>query len=274
MRTVIPILIIVLSFSCSVKNSESDIHESTVDTNTSTSFQLSGSSKLNQFANQNARLIKKADYYFKVNDVRKSSEAIEQTLVKYPAFISSSNLELANGKIQNEITIRVQSEYFNELLKEIDKMALYVHYRNVSTADVSKEFVDLESRLKTKREVESRYTEILRKKAGTIEELLEAEKQIGALHEEIEATISRINFLKDQVGYSTINLKFYQETDHQLSEQETLAAQFANAFTSGFNGLVVIGLVLTNLWPLLFLIIIFLLIWRFKSKTILKPEKI
>jgi hypothetical protein len=137
---------------------------------------------------------------------------------------------------------------------------------------VSKEFVDLESRLKTKREVELRYTEILRKKAGTIEELLEAEKQIGALHEEIEATISRINFLKDQVGYSTINLKFYQETELQLSEQETLASQFADAFTSGLNGLVVIGLLLTNLWPVLVLITIAFLIWRVKNKAILKTE--
>jgi len=125
--------------------------------------------------------------------------------------------------------------------------------------------------LKTKREVEIRYTEILRNKAGTIEELLETEKQIGALHEEIEATISRINFLKDQVSYSTIHLKFYQELDQQVSEEETLSAQFLGAFTSGLNGLVIIGLLLTNLWPAVVLIIVALLAWRPKSKIKMKP---
>jgi hypothetical protein len=163
------------------------------------------------YSDGKTQLIKTANYRFEVDNVKKSTEVIMAAIRKYPAYISSSSLHLKNPILENKMAIRVQNQYFHELLQEIDLQAKFVNHRDVITADVSKEFVDLESRLKTKREVEVRYMEILRKKAGTIEELLNAEQQIGELHEEIEATISRINYLKEQVSYSTINLEFYQK---------------------------------------------------------------
>lgn len=204
-------------------------------------------------AHEKTKLIKTAHYRFKVHDVKKSTASIENAIKKYPAYISTSNLSLERDLLENKITIRVQHDYFNDLLNDIDKQAVLINYRNVSTEDVAKEFVDLESRLKTKREVEARYTEILRKKAGTIEELLAAEKQIGELHEEIEATISRLNFLKDQVSYSTINLEFYQliSQDVIAKTEEGLLAKFASAFATGFEGILQFMLALAYIWPVL-----------------------
>jgi len=44
-------------------------------------------------------------------------------------------------------------------------------YIKINTQDVSEEYVDLETRLKTKKEVEARYIEILRSKAKTLEDI-------------------------------------------------------------------------------------------------------
>jgi hypothetical protein len=130
---------------------------------------------------------------------------------------------------------------------------LFVNYRDVITQDVSKDFVDLESRLKTKREVEARYMEILRSKAGTIEELLNAEQQIGQLHEEIEATISRINYLREQVSYSTINLELYQTVTQEIrtSNQASTTEQFKTALSTGYEGIIAVILAITYVWPLI-----------------------
>jgi len=275
MRIVIPILVIAMIFSCSDNNTSLEVERQEGQTNSVMLSKLSNPTSTDAFVNSNTKLIRTANYYFKVNSIKKSTEAIEQTLLKYPAFISSSNLDFDNNQMQSEFTIRVQNEYFEEVLKEIDKEAIYIHYRNVAATDASKEFVDLESRLKSKREVEKRYMEILRGKAGTIEELLEAEKKIGILHEEIEATISRINFLNDQVTYSTINLKFYQEIDELYSNTENnlLGTRFKTAFLSGLNGLIEISLLLTNAWPLLLMSTGIFFIWRSARKGNIKPWK-
>lgn len=206
------------------------------------------------YAGLNRNIIKKAHYRFSVADVHKTAEVIETAILKWPAYIETSSLTLDDQVLQSKMTIRIENEYFAECLKAVDKQALSIDFRNISTDDVSKEFVDLESRLRTKREVEARYTEILRKKAGTIEEVLQAEQQIGALHEEIEATIRRLNYLKDQVGYSTIELEFYQPVTMQApvkEEAETFRQRFIIALNTGWTALTTIVLAVTYLWPLL-----------------------
>lgn len=204
------------------------------------------------YSNGKAKLIKTLNYRFEVENVNKTTEAIEAAVKKYPAYISDSKLVSEGALTENKITLRVQNEYFQDLIREIDQQAKVIIHRTITTDDVAREFVDLESRLKTKREVEQRYAEILRKNAGTITELLEAEQKIGGLHEEIEAAVSRINYLKDQVSYSTINLEFYQSVIQQVAEAEndSTAKDLTEGLTAGWNGIVRFLIVLSYIWPL------------------------
>ena len=248
--------VIACLISCATK-SEAPLPGDTLSsadlTNVEAKAQLAVTPTSDLYSDGKTKLIKTADYRFEVDNVKKSTEAIEAALKKFPAYISSSNLHLENPILENKMTIRVQSAFFQDLLKEIDGQARFVNFREVKTNDVSKEFVDLESRLKTKREVEERYNEILRKKAGTIEELLNAEQQIGELHEEIEATISRINYLKDQESYSTINLEFYQRIEQEIASvaEVSWSDRFGKGLNSGWEGVLTIGVILAHMWPLL-----------------------
>lgn len=202
------------------------------------------------------KLIKTLHYRFEVANIKKSTQAIEAALKKYPAYVESSNLRTEYQLVENHVVLRVQNEYFQQLLNDIDAQALAVEFRNVSTEDVSTDVIDLESRLRTKREVEERYRDILRKKAGTIEELLEAEKQIGLLHEEIEATISRVNYLRAQVNYSTLKLELYQYILPTVADQETpdWGERFTDAFSAGLQGVTKLLLGLVYIWPLLLVV--------------------
>jgi hypothetical protein len=260
-------LIGIVLLSCSVKKNETSAHP---EQSTDIKSQVNPVLARDLYSNVSEKIIKAAQYRFQVADVKKSQEIIEMSVRKYNAYISSSTLKLENPLLEDNIVIRVPSEYFENLLKEIDSQAIYINERKITTNDVAKEFVDLESRLKTKREVEQRYAEILRSKAGTIDELLKAEQEIGALHEEIEATISRINYLRDQVRYSTINLEFYQTIDQevaQVSTKQNFGERFSNALTSGLAGVLEILIGLTYLWPLFVIALISFLIWRRKKNA-------
>ena len=200
------------------------------------------------------RVIKTANIRFQVKDVNETMRALEPIIIRFNGYVANSNLELDHPNLENKMSIRVPNDHFDDLMRELDQQSIYMNFRNVTTQDVSKEFVDLESRLKTKREVEQRYMEILRKKTGTIEDVLAAEEKIGYLHEEIEATIARINYLRDQVTYSTINLEFYQILKEKLMAEEEAPGFFQEAGTSmmaGWNGVKKITLALLNIWPVL-----------------------
>jgi hypothetical protein len=246
------LFIIVLAGACATgKKEESNLSVADITANDASSPVALPANDL--YSDGKTKLIKNASYRFEVDDVKASTEAIIRAVKKFPAYVSSSSLHLENPILENKMTIRVQNEYFQDLLLEIDQQAKIVDHRDVTTDDVSKDFVDLESRLKTKREVEARYMDILRKKAGTIEELLDAEQQIGKLHEEIEATISRINYLREQVSYSTINIEFYQTITQQVqaSGDDGVRRRFSDALATGLDGVVTLGIALAYLWPLL-----------------------
>jgi hypothetical protein len=253
--------------SCGTKKMESSSDEIVAADETSVASTAVSQDlpKVDLYSNGKAKLIKTLNYRFEVDNVKKCTEAIEIVVKKYPAYISASKLTLENPLLESKLTIRVQSDFFQDIIKDIDQQAKFVNFRDVSTNDVSKDFVDLESRLKTKREVEARYAEILRKKTGTVEELFEAERQIGELHEEIEATISRINFLKEQVSYSTINLEFYQTITQEViaGDQITKKERFTEALAAGWSGVVNVSLVFVYIWPLLFVGLIAVLLYRF-----------
>lgn len=228
------------------------------------------------YSNGKAKLIKTLHYRFEVENVNQTTEAIEAAVKKYPAYISDSKMELENPILENKITIRIQSEFFQNLVKDIDPLVKFVNYRTIETEDVAKEFVDLESRLKTKREVEQRYMEILRKKAGTITELLDAEQKIGELHEEIEATISRINYLKDQVSYSTINLQFYQTITQQITEVDTPSTgkDFKEALSAGWKGIIKLAIAFTYIWPLILVGVTAGAMYWFRKRKLLRTVNV
>ncbi|GHN00587.1 hypothetical protein WSM22_20760 [Cytophagales bacterium WSM2-2] len=235
--------------SCAQKKAEMEAADSTQ----AADQELVKASK-DLYSDGRSKMVKTAECRFQVDDMKKSKEAIIASIKKYSGFVESSNLEFQNPILEEHLTIRVLNDYFEDLLNEIMTQAIYVNVQKVTAEDVSKQFVDLESRLNTKREVQKRYEEILRKKTGTLDELLKTERQIGELQEEIEATVSQINFLKEKVRYSTIKLEVYQIAERQLADAKGtsgLPKKFGRAFMAGLDGITDVLIGLTYLWPLI-----------------------
>jgi hypothetical protein len=109
---------------------------------------------------------------------------------------------------------------------------------------VTEEFLDIQARINTKKELENRYLELL-KKANSVTEMLEVEKQIGQLRTEIESIEGRLNYLKSKVSLSTLTIIFYQS----IPNESEVGNKFKNGFKSGWNNLIWFFVFLTNIWP-------------------------
>jgi hypothetical protein len=185
------------------------------------------------------QLIQTADIKFQVEDLTKSTTQIEELISKHGAFVSKSSMETSYNNTENRMSIRVSPAKFRQLINELAAHSIYMNYKNISSEDVTAEYVDIETRLKTKREVEARYIDILKNKAKTVDDVLNAENEIRVIHEEIEAKVGRLNYLKDQVAYSTINLEFYQVTKITGQPQRfeySYWGEAGDAFKTGWIG--------------------------------------
>lgn len=198
---------------------------------------------------RNLKIIKNARIKFRVEEYEKSYQSILALVDEYDAYISSENAVNNQYQLYNDMEMRVLSDRFDLFLKALMKQALYVDYKKVSADDVTDQFVDLQARLKAKKEVEARFKSILNR-ANSIEQILKVENEIKKIREEIEAVEGRLKYLSDKVSYSTIKLYLYEETDYKSPPEKGFFAKMANALMAGWKGLQTFIVGVFYLWPL------------------------
>ncbi|MBI5830727.1 MAG: DUF4349 domain-containing protein [Armatimonadetes bacterium] len=137
----------------------------------------------------------------KVGDVLSQVAAVARRLGGY-----EGNMEQSAGDRQTaSIVLRVPAEKFGALMTEIAKLGR-VMSRRVEAKDVGEEWVDLEARIKTKRQEEERLLQLL-DKAGGVSALLEVERELSRVRGEIEQAQGRLRFLGNQVDLSTVHVE-------------------------------------------------------------------
>ncbi len=210
------------------------------------------------------KVIKTADFSIKVKEVEKSTKRIEEMVAAHEGFMSALNMTNSSYRITNQLTIRVPANRFDELMNTIETESIYTNYRRINAKDVTEEYLDIETRLHTKKQVRDRYVAILRDKAKTVEEVLKAEEAIRVIQEEIESREGRLNYLKNRVSLSTINLEIYQEVPYtpDRGSRTTFWTRLKQSAADGWTIVVSLVLGLVTIWPLVLLGV--LVIWRRK----------
>lgn len=194
------------------------------------------------------KLIKEGDVSFETSDIAATRQTIFQAVKKFDAYVSSDKESKSPGRNTNTIVIRVPSTHFDALLTEATSGIENFDSKNIGVEDVTEEFLDIQARLKTKKELENRFLELL-KKAQTVTEILEIEKQIGELRAEIESIEGRLKYLQDRVSYSSLTLTFYET----LSSETEFGRKFKSGFRNGWDGLIWFLVLITNLWAFIVL---------------------
>ena len=120
--------------------------------------------------------------------------------------------------------------------------------------DVTEEFLDIQARLKTKKELEYRYLALL-KQAKDVSDILEIEEKMGQLRSDIESIEGRMKYLQSQVRFSTLTVSFYETVPNSVS----FGNKFKYGFKNGWENLIWFFVGLINIWP--FIIIIAGSIW-------------
>lgn len=151
------------------------------------------------------RVVKRAELTLDVRDAAEASAQIASRAEALGGYVSGSSVwRNQEGRTEARVTVRVPAGLFACLLEEIEKMGTLMS-RQVSSTDVSEEYVDLEARISNLKVQETRLLEIA-SRAGTVEDLLKVEKEIERVRGEIDSLTGRLNLLKNQTDYATISV--------------------------------------------------------------------
>jgi hypothetical protein len=160
------------------------------------------------------------------------------------------------------LTVKVPAANFDEVLNTLESktFALKVLTRSVSGDDVTDEYVDLESRLRTLRATEARLLDFL-KQAKTVEEALQVNQQLTDLQGQIEQASGRRKFLEESTAFSTINLDLQPEAPFAVASTEgwrpgvaaTAAWRNLLSFAQGLADVAIVLAVWSPVWGLMLL---------------------
>ncbi len=217
------------------------------------------------------KIIKTGTLEFETYDIDKTRNHIIKVVKANDAYISYDHQRKNEDRIIQRVVIRVPAEKFNNLVREISNNIDNLDSRNISVKDVTEQFIDLETRLNTKKKLEKRYLDLL-ERAGNVKDILEIEREVGKLREIIESTERRLKYLQNQVSLSTLTIKFYYRT---ASLKILSLRKMKSAFVNGWNNFLEFLIGALNIWPfIIIIVIVFFLIRRMRrNKRELKRQE-
>lgn len=204
--------------------------------------------------------IKESYLRFETQDLEKTYQQVIRYVHQNKGFIQEDNSSTSYNTITRSLIIRMPSDGFQKTIDSISNHVAYFDSKRISSKDVTEEFIDLEARLKAKRTLETRYLELL-SKAKNVKEILEIERELTAIREEIESKQGRLKYLESRVSLSTINIDFYKETA-ETGATISYGTKMVNAIKSGFNGISLFFIGVLHIWP--FILILGFAIFLFK----------
>jgi len=211
------------------------------------------------------KLIKDGNISFETDNLETTKNTITTAVKKYKAYIASDQEYRSAGSISNTIIIRVPKNNFDNLLADITKGITEFDGKEIKVKDVTEEFLDVSARLKTKKELEIRYLEIL-KKANTVKEILEVERELEQLRSDIESIEGRLKYLENKTSLATLTITYYQS----ISNQTQFGNKFKEGFKNGSDNLIWFFVFLVNIWPFLVILLIIAFIlkkWRKRRRV-------
>ena len=211
------------------------------------------------------KLIREGSISFKTKSLSETTAGIDRIVRETGSYYGMETQTAGASSIEAVCTVRIPAENFDRFLSLLEQHAGEFDSKKIDALDVTEEYMDLEARIRNKKELEATFRQLLAKTAS-ISDILAVEAQIASVREEIERSEGRLRFLSKSVAFSTLTITYRQPVTARSHYGEKLQ----NAFSGGWNFFVNFCIALVYLWPLAALFLLFVLsvwvVYRIRKK--------
>jgi hypothetical protein len=159
----------------------------------------------------NRKLVRNATAELEVASFEDAVQKITGFAAEDKGYVSTSSSEKQeNGKLRGEVVVKVLPDNLDKFLLKLRGLG-ELKNQALTTEDVTKQYFDTESRMKNARLMEQRLIEILKTKSKDVADLLEVEKELGRVREEIETMQGELKFMDSQVQFATVTIQLSEK---------------------------------------------------------------
>jgi len=163
------------------------------------------------------KVIKTGTIDMRVNSVETAIGEIKTIAVQNGGDEVSSDFSKNGTYKEGYITVKVPVNQYDKTFEQIKKIAPLVTHESSQAQDVTAQFIDLESRIKNKKQHEEQLRSFF-DKADKVDELIQIERELARVRTEIEQMEGQLKYLKDQTQYSTIDVTLSEDATVVVSD--------------------------------------------------------
>jgi hypothetical protein len=204
------------------------------------------------------------DAALKVNEIAK----------KYGGYVSNTtSSQNSSGKKQGTLTLKVPADKYEALVAETGMLGK-VMSQNINANDVTEQYVDLEARLKTQKELEQRLIKLLAEKTARLTDVVEVEQKLASVRQVIESIDGKMRYMRNQSEMSTLTLSLYEPAILVTSSGGGFFYELGQSVKKGLRGFTdILAGMITVFIALLPVIILVIVIYWIIRKIIKKRRQ-
>jgi hypothetical protein len=182
---------------------------STIPTAAEEAAQVPAQEPTPQLANR--KLIRNATVELEIVSFDNAVQKISAFANEERGYVATTDSEKqANGKLRGQVVVKVLPENLDRFLQKIRSLG-ELKNQTLGTEDVTKAYFDTDARLKNAHVMEQRLIEMLKTKTGKVSDLLQVEKELGRVREEIEKMQGELKYWDSQVQFATVTISLAEK---------------------------------------------------------------
>jgi len=258
-----------------ITTAEMATEEAVVDYGSSESKMASASTEQSETNNtevsdafQKKKIIRSGSISIETQDIKKAKETIDALLSSFNGYYEQENTSAGSTYTNYTLKLRIPAQDFDSFIKKLESGNDKITDKSIQSEDISIQYYDVESRLKSKRTYLEQYQNMV-KTAKTVKDLLEIQEQIRQLQENIDSSESLLRNLSGQVAYSTLNVNLHHSNPSSSAYSVSFFIKIKESVVTGWNLIEIIFLGLITIWPIITTIALLIFGWkRYKKRKI------
>ena len=174
-----------------------------------------------------------------VDNITSVMAQITALATNYGGYVVNSNVGENQNQLYASISFRVLVERFDDTITALHNLAVDVKSETTTGQDVTEEYTDLDSQLRNLEASEAQLLELIAR-AGTVEEILEVQRELVSTRGQIEIIKGRMQYLEQSANLALFTVTLEQSklviqfTAEPRKIRSGASVQFYPSVTGGF----------------------------------------
>lgn len=155
-------------------------------------------------------LIRTGQASIEIDSLETGMTAVRQLAQRVGGYVANTSVQAGRSQIHSaSLELKIPASRFDDALTGLRGIGT-LESVNVSAQDVGEEYVDVAARMANARRLEERLVQILGTRTGKLSDVLQVERELARVREEIERYDGRLRYLRTRAAVSTLTVAVHE----------------------------------------------------------------